>query len=101
MVVPNALMAGRRTVASESSASFNNAGAAELLIKRGADVNLADVDGVTPLMEAAGTGATEIVRMLLEHGADANLKDADGRTAADIAKKKRKTQALSLLKTAN
>ena len=41
----------------------------QLLIDYGADVNLADKDGVTPLLHARERGFTEIERMLLQAGA--------------------------------
>jgi ankyrin repeat protein len=42
---------------------------AQLLIDYGADVNLADKDGVTPLQHAHERGFTEIERILLQAGA--------------------------------
>ncbi|KAF5551312.1 ankyrin repeat-containing protein [Fusarium mexicanum] len=63
-----------------------------LLLKEGADVNSADLDGRTPFMEAALWGRLENVELLLEHGADADLHYIDNdtlRRAADFAKPKR------------
>ena len=42
------------------------------LIASGADVNVKDKDGVTPLMRAASAGRADIVRLLLANGADVN-----------------------------
>jgi len=42
------------------------------LIAGGADVNVKDKDGVTPLMRAASAGRADIVRLLLANGADVN-----------------------------
>jgi ankyrin repeat protein len=53
---------------------------AAALIKGGAEINARDPFGVTPLMFAAISGASEIIRMLLKSGADVKAKDADGRT---------------------
>jgi uncharacterized protein len=67
-----------------------------MLLDRGADPNLPNKQGVTPLMAAAGTlsrdrdtrgrfkteaEAAESVRMLLDAGADVNAKEAGGQTA--------------------
>ena len=41
----------------------------QLLVEHGADVNLADHDGVTPLQHARAQGFTEIKRILLQAGA--------------------------------
>jgi len=67
-----------------------------MLLDKGADPNLPNKQGVTPLMAAAGTlsrdrdtrgtfkteaEAADSVRMLLEAGADVNAKEASGQTA--------------------
>ena len=51
---------------------------AQLLLRRGVDVNVRDKDRRTPLHVASNYGELEIVRLLLDHDADANAKDADG-----------------------
>jgi ankyrin repeat protein len=56
-----------------------------LLLRHGADVNLAQQGGWTPLHQAAAHGAREIVRMLLDAGADRRAISADGRTPAQMA----------------
>jgi ankyrin repeat protein len=56
-----------------------------LLLDRGADVNSrADKDGTTPLHEASGNGALEVVRVLLEHGADVEAVNGDGKTPLQV-----------------
>jgi ankyrin repeat protein len=45
-------------------------GAVRLLLDRGADPSLADSDGDTPLMRAAGVGHVGVVRELAARGAD-------------------------------
>lgn len=42
----------------------------QLLIKHGADVNIPDKNGVTPLQHARKKGYSEIERMLVKAGAD-------------------------------
>ncbi len=60
----------------------------QMLIQAGANVNVADSKGGTPLMEACreGIGMADVVRALIEAGADVNAKDNDGKTALDMAK---------------
>ena len=58
------------------------------LLDAGAEVNVADGRGVTPLMRAAGSGRVEVVKVLLERNADTDARSADGRTAADFARSK-------------
>ena len=56
------------------------------LIERGADVNLKNEVGATPLMTAVmSRGATvEIIKLLLAAGADANARDNEGKTALEF-----------------
>jgi ankyrin repeat protein len=56
-----------------------------LLLRHGANVNVAQHGGWTPLHQAAAHGQREIVRMLLERGADPHATSSDGRTAAQMA----------------
>ncbi|MCW3099798.1 MAG: hypothetical protein JWL77_5416 [Chthonomonadaceae bacterium] len=51
----------------------------QTLVKHGADVNVRDEAGDTPLMSATFDPA--IVRLLLRHGANPNAKSKNGRTA--------------------
>src|SRR4029077_11624285 len=46
-----------------------------LLLKAGADVDVALPEGETPLMTAARTGKVDAVKVLLEHGASVNVKE--------------------------
>ncbi len=59
---------------------------AELLVKQGAAVNVADLWKFTPLHEAAAKGKYEICKLLIRHGADPNKKNRDGNTALDLVK---------------
>lgn len=52
-----------------------------LLIERGANVNVADEDGATPLMQVE---SIEIARLLLDHGAKVNAADKEGQTALHL-----------------
>ena len=52
-----------------------------LLIGKGADVNLADKNGVTSLMAASALDWDPSITVLLDHGAKVNVKDRNGKTA--------------------
>lgn len=46
----------------------------QLLLTKGANVNLQDPVGVTPLMYATAQGYTQAVDMLIQAGANVNIK---------------------------
>jgi uncharacterized protein len=55
---------------------------AQLLVTSGADVNAKSMqNGVSPLVEAAWLGRTQLVQYLISRNADVNSRTADGRTA--------------------
>lgn len=53
-------------------------GMVKLLVEAGGDVNLADDEGLTPLMHSDCSAVTEL---LLQRGADVHARDCGGRTA--------------------
>ncbi|KAK1793474.1 hypothetical protein P4O66_011855, partial [Electrophorus voltai] len=57
------------------SAMSGNAAVASLLIRAGADVNVRDKDGKTPLMAAVLNNHEELVELLLDNGADHHVKN--------------------------
>uniref|UniRef100_A0A5F9C2K0 Fibronectin type III and ankyrin repeat domains 1 n=1 Tax=Oryctolagus cuniculus TaxID=9986 RepID=A0A5F9C2K0_RABIT len=57
------------------SAVSGNQRVASLLIEAGADVNVKDRDGKTPLMVAVLNNHEELVQLLLDQGADASIKN--------------------------
>lgn len=69
-------------------ADTGNAERVKELLETGADPNVKDELGRTPLHLAARSGRIKVVKMLLEHGADPNAKDRDGWTRLDVAKGK-------------
>jgi CDP-diacylglycerol--serine O-phosphatidyltransferase len=63
----------------------SNLPAVELLVSRGASLDLRDEHGSTALAIAVEIGFEEAVETLLEAGADPNLHDTSGMTPLDIA----------------
>lgn len=57
----------------------------QALIEAGADVNIANREGTTPLMAAAKKGDVDLVRVLLAHGVAPEAKDKRGLTAINYA----------------
>lgn len=59
----------------------------EYLISMGCSVNIQrDIDGITPLMSAVGSGFYDKVQLLLQNGADKNIVDKNGKKAIDYLK---------------
>ena len=54
---------------------------ARALIKAGADINMKNEDGRTPLIIATSYSHTGTVRVLIEAGVDVNMSDNEGKTA--------------------
>jgi len=58
----------------------------DLLLQRGAEIDLQSSDGVTALMGAAGWNRLAVVQRLLRAGSDTTLRERNGRTALMLAK---------------
>lgn len=71
------------------------------LLKYGADVNLPDFFGITPLMSACVHNYCEMVEILIILGADVNARCKDGDTPLICAKKHDSKEAYDLLIKAN
>jgi len=80
-----------------SAVASNNSDIAKILIEAGADVNVAQVSGITALHSAAHHGNIELIILLLEAGANVNAKTEDGRTAADMARTAGHTELAKIL----
>ncbi|XP_060789001.1 fibronectin type 3 and ankyrin repeat domains protein 1 [Neoarius graeffei] len=68
------------------SAVSGNSTVASFLIRAGADVNVRDKDGKTPLMMAVLNNYEQLVSLLLNHGADQDVKNEFGSGAPKMAK---------------
>ena len=79
------------------AAYYNRKEVVELLIGKGADVNMKREGGWTPFHDAARYGCKEIVELLIAHGADVNAKDKDGDTPLDEAISNDETETADLL----
>jgi ankyrin repeat protein len=75
-------------------------GVVEILLEAGAGIDVADEEGITPLMEAVTVRSENLVRFLLAHGADVTLKDALGHNALWMAQKKKNRQIVDMLESA-
>lgn len=56
----------------------------EILLKAGADPNIRDLDGQTPLHWAAEEGSIDTVELLLKRGAERNFKSKKGLLFSDL-----------------
>lgn len=70
------------------AAQFGLTDVIEILLEKGADVNAATDDGMTPLHYLANSDDLNqsAALMLLENGADAHIVNGDGKTAEQLAK---------------
>jgi ankyrin repeat protein len=64
---------------------FKDSSTFRLLLERGADIDVQEEDGWTPLHVASRYGALEVMRLLLEHGVDIEAKDKTGKTPLQSA----------------
>ncbi|XP_030630269.1 KN motif and ankyrin repeat domain-containing protein 2 [Chanos chanos] len=70
-----------------------------LLLEQGANPNVQDRAGTTPLIIACDRGHTEIVKVLLQNAdCDVNLTDKGGRSALSLATQASRTDIVDLLK---
>jgi len=72
----------------------------ELLLRRGADVNLQDENGVTCLMTAVLRENDQVVKILLEAGAKPEMASRMGITALALARRAERKSIISLLEAA-
>ncbi len=70
---------------------------AQFLINQGADVNIWDAEGTSPLILATKAQSRPTIQLLLQHGATVDGKDKSGSTATMIAAEMCDVETLKLL----
>ncbi|MBI2421253.1 MAG: ankyrin repeat domain-containing protein [Candidatus Hydrogenedentes bacterium] len=85
----NAGVNGRRDVlgrlALHQAVDSGDIAAVQALFEKGAQVNVTDLDGVTPLHRCARDGNLQMAELLLQHRADPNIKTRDGWSPVHLA----------------
>jgi len=71
----------------------------KMLVKAGADVNLKNIDGDTPLHTAVENRKTGVAWLLLENGALPRIKNGNGQSAYDLALKNGQKDIISLIES--
>lgn len=89
-------LAGRPMDGNSQNLNINQR--AEELIRGGADIEVTDAQGRTPLLCAAKVGRLRIVDMLLAAGAKIGHRDNENKSALDIARRNNKKVIESLKK---
>jgi ankyrin repeat protein len=79
-------------------ANPHNSAVGQLLIGAGANLNVQQSQGYTPLHYAAANGLDQVVKSLLAHGANTTIKDHQAKTAFNVAEERGKTSTAGLLK---
>ena len=77
---------------------FKDGSVLRLLLEHGADINVQNQIGWTPLLMASFNGALEVVRLFLENGADVEAKTNDGKTALQVAAEEGHEEVVELLR---
>ena len=71
-----------------ASGHFGDADVVQTLLSAGAEVNVADTNGMTSLMAAARWGDTKRIDLLVKAGADVGARDNNGLNALDYARRR-------------
>lgn len=75
-----------------------NAKLAKILLENGADPNIADAMGVTPLIYAVQFENVALIKLLMKHNADPNKADKQGKSPIDYAAFTENQDIVNLLK---
>ena len=85
------------TITFTSAAVFNHGRIVELLLENGADPEAKDVLGMTPLLSAVTSGASDSLQVLLDHGAEITAVDSSLNSCLHLAIKYCKTEVVKIL----
>lgn len=98
----NAVSGNEQRVTPLHSALANpqNSAVGQLLIGAGAELDIKQAEGYTPLHYAAANGLDQVVRSLLAHGVDTGIRNHQGKTAYELALERGKTSTAGLLEGA-
>lgn len=80
-----------------AAAAANHTKCIRVLLDAGADINVRNTKGSTPLMAAAFHGKLEALRQLLDAGADRHLRNKDNTNAEGFAKVRGSMEAVEML----
>lgn len=83
-----------------AAARTGHANTVKDMIAAGANVNVKDEHGNTPLLEAARNGHDDVVRALLAAGADMKVRNDDNKTALMLALQNSHEDAVRALREA-
>lgn len=86
-----------RSSALNTAANTGRTDAVEMLLSLGADPNIMEDSGWTPLLGAADEGHADIVKLLLEHGADIH-QTIRGKDAAMLAESRGYTEITQMIR---
>ena len=86
-----------KSTALHHAAGWGHPAAVEILIEAGADLNMIDSRGATPLGTACFEGQTTVLMLLINAGADVNLTGDTGETPLHIAAGKGREACAALL----
>lgn len=87
----------QRATALGFAAGEGQSSLASILLESGADLEIPDVNGRTPLARAAAASETKLIELLLKYKAEVDVKDGDGYTALHFAAETGDSEGAQLL----